>query len=74
MAADKRKKRFSTYILPILFCGLLIALAVMMHLNPTAPGVAVIYPITWTTTSLCQLGYMLVSRCMYLKQPERLPD
>ena len=28
MAADKRKRRFSTYILPILFCGLLIALAV----------------------------------------------
>ena len=56
-------------------CGVrLIALAVMMHLNPTAPGVAVIYPVTWTTTTLCQLGYMLVSRCMYLKQPERLPD
>ena len=55
-------------------CGVrLIALAVMMRLNPTAPGVAVIYPITWTTTTLCQLGYMILSRCMYLKQPDRLP-
>ena len=55
-------------------CGVrLIALTVMMHLNPTAPGVAVIYPVTWTTTVLCQLAYILISRCMHLKEPEKLP-
>ena len=41
MAADKRKRRFSTYILPILFCGLLIALAVLTdrHTEQTVKGV-----------------------------------
>ena len=37
MAADKRKRRFSTYILPILFCGLLIALAVLTDRHKEQP-------------------------------------
>ena len=37
MAADKRKRRFSTYILPILFCGLLIALAVLTDRHTEQP-------------------------------------
>ena len=37
MAADKRKRRFSAYILPILFCGLLIALAVLTDRHKEQP-------------------------------------
>lgn len=37
MATDKRKRRFSTYILPILFCGLLIALAVLTDRHTEQP-------------------------------------
>ena len=51
MAADKRKKRFSTYILPILFCGLLIALAVITNRQTEQPVKAVLQegePLTLT--------------------------
>ena len=51
MTADKRKKRFSTYILPILFCGLLIALAVITNRQTEQPVKAVVQegePLTLT--------------------------
>ncbi len=51
MAADKRKKRFSTYILPILFCGLLIVLAVITNRQKEQPVKALLQegePLTLT--------------------------
>ena len=51
MAAAKRKKGISTYILPILFCGLLILLAVLKNRQDEPPVKAVLQegePLTLT--------------------------
>ena len=55
MAADKRKRRFSTYILPILFCGLLIALAVLTDRHKEQPVKGVLQegePLTLTEQAM----------------------
>lgn len=55
MAADKRKRRFSTYILPILFCGLLIALAVLTDRHTEQPVKGVLQegePLTLTEQAM----------------------
>ena len=55
MAADKRKRRFSTYILPILFCGLLIALAVLTDRHKEQPVKGVLQegePLTLTEQAI----------------------
>ena len=55
MAADKRKRRFSTYILPILFCGLLIALAVLTDRHTEQPVKVVLQegePLTLTEQAI----------------------
>ena len=55
MAADKRKRRFSTYILPILFCGLLIALAVLTDRHTEQPVKGVLQegePLTLTEQAI----------------------
>ena len=55
MAADKRKQRFSTYILPILFCGLLIALAVLTDRHKEQPVKGVLQegePLTLTEQAM----------------------
>ena len=55
MATDKRKRRFSTYILPILFCGLLIALAVLTDRHKEQPVKGVLQegePLTLTEQAI----------------------
>ena len=55
MAAHKRKRRFSTYILPILFCGLLIALAVLTDRHKEQPVKGVLQegePLTLTEQAM----------------------
>ena len=55
MATDKRKRRFSTYILPILFCGLLIALAVLTDRHKEQPVKGVLQegePLTLTEQAM----------------------
>ena len=55
MAADKRKRRFSTYILPILFCGLLIALAILTDRHKEQPVKGVLQegePLTLTEQAM----------------------
>lgn len=55
MAADKRKRRFSAYILPILFCGLLIALAVLTDRHKEQPVKGVLQegePLTLTEQAM----------------------
>ena len=55
MAADKRKRRFSTYILPILFCVLLIALAVLTDRHKEQPVKGVLQegePLTLTEQAM----------------------
>lgn len=55
MAVDKRKRRFSTYILPILFCGLLIALAVLTDRHKEQPVKGVLQegePLTLTEQAM----------------------
>ena len=55
MATDKRKRRFSTYILPILFCGLLIALAVLTDRHTEQPVKGVLQegePLTLTEQAM----------------------
>jgi len=55
MTADKRKRRFSTYILPILFCGLLIALAVLTDRHTEQPVKGVLQegePLTLTEQAI----------------------
>lgn len=34
-----------------------VALEIMMHINPTVSGVAVVYPLTWATNSICLALY-----------------
>lgn len=46
-------------------CGVRIALVtLMMHLAPTAPMVAMIYPATWLTSACCMFTYYKMSGCL----------
>lgn len=47
------------------------ALTVMMHLNPTVTGVAIIYPLTWTCTAVCLFLYYKKGRWLAEQQKSK---